>query len=114
VVTRLDIFGRDCRGRAGNHDLGQSAGFEIDDLMRQHRLDDAGRRDAAGLTEIGRAEDRHIGGGAGVLHEIADANDIPDDCDRRLERRVGDPLRQRRVRGKPVGERTAGAGDLGG
>ena len=97
-VMRVSMsFGRDRGARARDHDLGQTAGFEIDDLVRQHRLDDALDRDAAGLAEIGRAEDRDIGGGAGVLHEIADAHDLADHRDRRLERRAGDALRQRRV-----------------
>ncbi len=104
-------FGRDRGARARDHDFGQSAGFHIDDLVRQHRLDHALDRDAAGLAEVGRAEDRHVGGGAGVLHQIADAHDLSDDRHRRLERRAG-PLRQRRVRGKAVEERSVGAGDL--
>ena len=97
--------------RARDHDFGQSAGVEIDDLVRQHRLDHALDRHAAGLAEIGRAEDRHVGGGAGVLHQIADAHDLADDRHRGLERRAG-PLRQRRVRGEALEERPVAAGDL--
>ena len=78
--------------------------------MRHDRRDDALDRDAAGLAEIGRAEDRDIGGGAGVLDEIADAHDLADHRDRRLERRAGGALRQRRVGGEAFGERSVGAG----
>ena len=63
--------------RARDDDLGQAASFDIDQLVRQHRVHDALDGDAAGLAEVGCAEDRDVGGGAGVLHEIADAHDSP-------------------------------------
>ena len=78
----LELLGGDRGGGAGNDDFGQAAGVEIDDLVRQHRLDHAARRHAAGLAEVGRAEDRHVGRGAGVLDEIANAHDLADHRDR--------------------------------
>jgi hypothetical protein len=55
--------------------------------VRRQRFQDAGDRDAAGLTEIGSAENRHVRGSAGILDQIADAHDVADDADRGLERR---------------------------
>ncbi len=38
----------------------------------------AARRHAAGLAEVGRAEDRDVGDRAGVLDQIADAHELAD------------------------------------
>ena len=64
---------------------------------------DAARRYAAGLAEVGRAEDRHVGDRAGVVDQVADAHDLARDDRLGLQRRAaggrsaGD-LRQRRQR----------------
>ncbi len=46
------------------------------DVVGPQRLGDARDRHGAGLAEIRRAEHRHVGGGAGVLDEVADAHDF--------------------------------------
>ena len=62
--------------------------------MRPDRLDHALGRHRAARAEIGRAKDRHIGDGAGMLDEIADAHDAPDDGDVGAQRRGGVFARQ--------------------
>ena len=78
--------------RARHRDLVDAAGVEPDDLVRPHRLGDPARRHAAGLAEIGGAEDRHLGDRAGVLDEIADAHELAGDDDLALERGAGGRL----------------------
>ena len=73
---------------AGDDHLGKPARVDADKLVRPDRFDHAlGRHRAAG-AEIGRAEDRHLGDGPGILDEIADPHDVAGHGDVGAERRL--------------------------
>ena len=57
-------------------DFGEAAGVDVDELVRPDGLDDTICRHRASGAGIGRAEDRNVGGRAGILDEIADADDV--------------------------------------
>ena len=62
-------------------------GVDPDERMAADRLEHGIGGYRAGIAEIGRAEDRHIGNDAGILDEIADAHDVAADDRFGLERR---------------------------
>ncbi len=100
----LDVLGRHRRAGARHNDFGQAAGIDLEELVRQQRVEDAIDRDAAGFAETGRAEDRNMRSGAGIFHQVADAHDLAGDCGGGLDGQAGRSLRPRRIRRKALGE----------
>ncbi len=51
-------------------------GVDPDKRVVAHRIENGVHGYGAGLAEVRRAEDRHIGDDAGILDQIADAHDV--------------------------------------
>ena len=62
------------------------------------------------VAEVGRAEDRHVGGRAGILDQIADAHDLAGDGDQLLEPRALRSAR-RSARGRAPSATSAASGE---
>jgi len=86
-----------CEGHAAT---GRSTGLrELDGVAVGRREDLARGGQRSGGAEIGRTEDRDLRGAAGVLHDVADADNVAAHrhagAQRRLRKRVLLRLRQR-------------------
>ncbi len=86
--ARLDVLRRDQATLARHRDLCEPARIETDNMVQPYGFDHPVRRHTAGLAEIGRAEDRHVGDRAGIVDEIANAHDLAGDGGLRLEGRA--------------------------
>jgi hypothetical protein len=84
-----DVLGGHRPRQPRHDDLVQAAGIEPGEIIGPQRFDDARQLHGAGLTKVRRAKHRHIGGGAGVLDEVADAHDFRADRDQLPEPRRG-------------------------
>jgi hypothetical protein len=66
--------------------LGKAARVDGDEMVRPDCVDDALGCDCTACPEVRGAEHRHVGGGAGVLDQVADAHDVAGDGDVRPQR----------------------------
>ena len=64
------------RATPRHHDLADAAGVDPDHPVRAQRRQHLAHRQRAGGAEVGRAEDRDVGGDAGIFDEVADAHDV--------------------------------------
>ena len=72
----LDVRCRDCACRTRDHHLAQARGVNPDKRMIADRIENSIYGYGAGIAEIRRAEDRHVGDDAAIFDQIADAHDV--------------------------------------
>src|SRR3954466_119542 len=72
----LDVLGGNHATRACHRNLAQTPYVHSHQPIRPYRIEHGAYRHRAGLSEVGRAEDRRVRRHASVLHKIADAHDI--------------------------------------
>ena len=101
--AHLDVGEVDRTSRAGDLDRGQPGGVDQIDVIPLDRVEHPLDRDRSGGADVGRAEDRGVGGCAGVLDQVADAHDVARHRDGALERRQ---------RGRRRRDLRGGGGDL--